>query len=278
MKANKFYATHVGEKTREELLMESPFMDLDDTFQFNCTQCGKCCRNRHSGDIILSPRDIYAMSKELNMTPSAFVKAYCIYTIGCNSKIPLLLFNTVGSDKHCPLLKNNKCSVHAGKPTACALYPLGRHISSDDPEKIKYVIQPIQCGRKPKTYTVRQWLEGFGLEPEDRCYIKWSNAIDDLSPLLQKLEATEDPLTVRLIQEFTLFAVYQQYDTQRPFLEQFEENVEVMLHMLSDIPSLKATMKKYGATFPEIGMTSLHRGIPGGSNLLSCRSPIMHTK
>ena len=278
MKANKHYAAHVGEKTREELVKERSFLDLDDTFQFKCTQCGKCCRNRHSGDIILLPRDIYTMSKELNMTPIAFVDAYCIYIIGYNSKIPLLLFKTIGSDNHCPLLKNNQCSVHTGKPTACALYPLGRCIGDDEPEKIKYIIHPIQCGRKPKTYTVRQWLEGFGLDPEDQCYIKWNNAIDELSPLLRKIEATEDPLTVRLIQEFTLFIVYQLYDTQKPFLEQFEKNVAEILRMLSDIPSLKASMKKYGIIFPEINMASLNWGTPESSSLLSGRFPIIYTK
>lgn len=158
------------------------------------------------------------------------------------------------------------------------MYPLGRRIGSDEPEKIKYIIQPIQCGRKPKTYTVRQWLEGFGLDLEDRCYIKWNNAINELSPLLRKIETTEDPLTVRLIQEFTLFIVYQLYDTQKPFLEQFEKNVAEILRMLSDIPSLKASMKKYGITFPEINMASLNWGTLGSSSLLRGHFPIMYTK
>lgn len=257
MKANKRNATHVGEKTREELLMESPFMDLDDTFQFNCTQCGKCCRNRHSGDIILSPRDIYAMSKELNMEPSDFISAYCCYIIGSQSKLPLMLFQTIGSDKHCPMLKNNRCSVHAGKPTACALYPLGRHISSDNPETIRYVVQPIQCGRKPKTYTVRQWLEQFGIDTEDTCYIEWSKAIDKLSPALQNLENSEDPLTVRAIQEFALCTLYAMYDIQEPFLPQFKENVEALILWLSDIPGIKAEMRRCGMELPEIDMSQL---------------------
>ena len=29
---------------------------LDDTFKFNCTMCGKCCKNRE--DILLTPRDL----------------------------------------------------------------------------------------------------------------------------------------------------------------------------------------------------------------------------
>ena len=35
---------------------------LDDPFKFHCTMCGKCCINRE--DILLTPRDIYNMSRD----------------------------------------------------------------------------------------------------------------------------------------------------------------------------------------------------------------------
>ena len=34
---------------------------LDDTFKFNCTLCGKCCKDRE--DILLTPRDIFRLAK-----------------------------------------------------------------------------------------------------------------------------------------------------------------------------------------------------------------------
>ena len=39
---------------------------LDDEFPFGCSMCGKCCINRE--DIMLTPRDIFRMAKELKMT------------------------------------------------------------------------------------------------------------------------------------------------------------------------------------------------------------------
>lgn len=36
---------------------------LDEPFKFHCTMCGKCCIDRE--DILLTPRDIYNMSKSL---------------------------------------------------------------------------------------------------------------------------------------------------------------------------------------------------------------------
>ena len=36
---------------------------VDEPFKFHCTMCGKCCINRE--DILLTPKDLYNMSKEL---------------------------------------------------------------------------------------------------------------------------------------------------------------------------------------------------------------------
>lgn len=43
--------------------LESMIIGLDEPFKFHCDMCGKCCIHRE--DILLSPRDIYNMSKEL---------------------------------------------------------------------------------------------------------------------------------------------------------------------------------------------------------------------
>ena len=38
---------------------------VDEPFKFHCTMCGKCCINRE--DILLTPKDLYNMSKELKI-------------------------------------------------------------------------------------------------------------------------------------------------------------------------------------------------------------------
>lgn len=60
--------------TNEEMCqnIESFTFGLDDTFAFHCTQCGKCCI--HRTDIILPPRDIFKMAKELKLSNSDFLK------------------------------------------------------------------------------------------------------------------------------------------------------------------------------------------------------------
>lgn len=61
--------------TNEEMFqnIESFTVGLDDTFAFHCTQCGKCCI--HRTDIILSPRDIFKMAKELKHDTDYFISA-----------------------------------------------------------------------------------------------------------------------------------------------------------------------------------------------------------
>lgn len=90
--------------------IESMTVGLDDTFRFHCDQCGRCCAHRE--DIILSPMDIFRISKELKMSPAEFYKQYCVFNIGDHTRMPIVRLASVGKDQRCILLKNCKCSVH----------------------------------------------------------------------------------------------------------------------------------------------------------------------
>lgn len=144
--------------TNEEMFqnIESFTVGLDDTFSFHCTQCGKCCI--HRTDIILSPRDIFKMAKELKLSNADFLRKYCSMHIGPTSRIPVITLRPVGKDDRCPLLKNNKCSVHKVKPSVCGMFPLGRYIAfgKDDFGKkelncgeVKY-FSPLNAAINPK--------------------------------------------------------------------------------------------------------------------------------
>lgn len=125
--------------TREEMFqdIESITVGLDDTFKFHCTQCGKCCTYRD--DILLSALDLFKMAKALGMEPAHFFMRYCQSHIGSNSRVPIVRLQSVGSDGHCPLLKNNKCTVHKVKPSVCALFPMGRYLVADPKNRGKRV-------------------------------------------------------------------------------------------------------------------------------------------
>lgn len=229
--------------------LEEMTVDLDASFKFHCTQCGKCCENRD--DIILSPMDIFRMSAELKMTPTEFSMQYCRVNIGPNSRMPIVTLQPVGANDRCPLLKNQKCSVHKVKPSVCALFPLGRYLAIEKEKfgkdslagsKVKYLLQPIDCGDDSDTHTVREWLSGFDIALEDEAYIVWNQVISDVSSQIQKLEKTQDMLTMMEVWFVARLLLYLRYDTRKDFLPQMQENVSYLTELLYDIPRLKEVL------------------------------------
>ena len=234
--------------TREEMFrdIESLTVGLDYTFKFHCDQCGKCCINRD--DIILSPMDIFKMAKELKVTPVDFYHEYCVFNIGENSRIPIVRLGSVGNDRHCVLLKNHKCSVHKVKPAVCGMFPLGRYMVFEKGDydmadfsasKVKYLLQPPDCGDNSEEHTVREWLSGFDINLEDEAFVEWQKAISQFGSKIKELEKTQDMLTMMEVWFVVRVVLYLQYDTCRDFLPQFKFNIENLLKLLDDIPKLK---------------------------------------
>ena len=233
--------------------LESMTIGLDDTFKFHCDQCGKCCTHRE--DIILSPMDIFKMAKELKMTPVEFYHEYCVFNIGEHTRMPIVRLASEGKDTHCVLLKNHRCSVHKVKPAVCAMFPLGRYMSfekddynaeSIDTSKVKYLLQPPECGDESETHTVREWLNGFDIKLEDEAFVQWQKAISRFSNKFKELEKKQDMLTMMEIWFVVRVSLYLQYDTSKEFLPQFNYNVENLLKLLDDIPKLKRMVRHAG--------------------------------
>ena len=233
--------------------LESMTIGLDDTFKFHCDQCGKCCTHRE--DIILSPMDIYKMAKELKMTPVEFYHEYCVFNIGEHTRMPIVRLASEGKDTHCILLKNHRCSVHKVKPAVCTMFPLGRYMcfekddynaESIDTSKVKYLLQPPECGDESETHTVREWLSGFDIKLEDEAFVQWQKAISRFSNKFKELEKKQDMLTMMEIWFVVRVSLYLQYDTSMDFLPQFNYNVENLLKLLDDIPKLKRMVRHAG--------------------------------
>ena len=233
--------------------LESMTIGLDDTFKFHCDQCGKCCTHRE--DIILSPMDIFKMAKELKMTPVEFYHEYCVFNIGEHTRMPIVRLASEGKDTHCVLLKNHRCSVHKVKPAVCAMFPLGRYMSfekddynaeSIDTSKVRYLLQPPECGDESETHTVREWLSGFDIKLEDEAFVQWQKAISRFSTKFKELEKKQDMLTMMEIWFVVRVSLYLQYDTSKEFLPQFNYNVENLLKLLDDIPKLKRMVRHAG--------------------------------
>lgn len=211
-------------------------IDLDDTFKFNCTMCGKCCINRD--DILLTPRDMFQISKQLDMLIGEFVKKYCDCYVGSSSRIPIARLVSVGIDKRCPFLKGARCSVNSVKPVVCALFPLGRCLKIDPNSKAEftmddviYISQNPGCGDGRKTHTVREWLETSNVPIEDEFFVKWNNTITKIGSVVQEVEKKADAERMNKYFNMLFGLLYVAYDFEVDFLFQFDRNREFALEL-----------------------------------------------
>ena len=201
--------------------------------------CGKCCIERE--DILLNPKDVYRMSKELGITPPQLAKQYGDVYIGHDSRIPIIRLKPRGSVRRCPLLKDRKCMVHGTKPTVCAMYPIGRAVmkKSEDnhitARNIQFIFNNPGCGDKAETHTVREWLEGFGIPVPDEYFVKWQQTISDVGMLLRKAEKTLPADEMPLLWSAVFAQLYTHYDIRDEFLPQFEENAALLLATMRSI-------------------------------------------
>lgn len=217
----------------------------DEHFRFHCKQCGKCCINRE--DILLNPKDLYNISKELGLAPRDTIAQYCEVYLGQNSRIPIVRLKPRGSIKRCPLLRDRKCSVHNAKPTVCALFPLGRSIKLDaketDPNaieraRIQYIINSIECGDRSEEHTVREWVESFGIPIHDNDFIAWQKALFSVRQQIVELEKMLPDKSMERVWSITYQALYLNYDIQEDFREQFQKNSDRLIDALEHLPAL----------------------------------------
>ena len=222
--------------------LEKNLLNLDSEFRFKCRRCGKCCQ--HQDTIIFNTRDIFNIARELNMTMQGVVEAFTEVYIGNNSRIPIVHLLSDGPGESCPLLKDGRCSVHAHKPTVCALFPLGRVVINkkhDSPAltpgtelEVRYILNDIgdNCGSAARVNTVRSWLARFGIPENDAFFMLWNKVIIDLGDLVRMLESKEVSEYLLSTIETVIFNIlYLQYDTGMELMPQFQAAADKLLKL-----------------------------------------------
>ena len=221
--------------------VEQKFMGLESTFKFKCRRCGKCCKNQNT--ILFSPKDVFKIAKKIGKSPSSVIRDYTEVYIGPQSRIPVVHLLMQGKKNACPFLtEEGRCSIHDAKPTVCALYPLGRVVTSEAPgdaldsggENIVHYILSGQCGSAKKTHTVREWLTSFGIPEHDEFFFLWTGMQLRLSLLIRELE--DKHVSNRALQPIwsvMLMELYFAYDMEQEFMPQFEQNTTRLLAELA---------------------------------------------
>lgn len=147
-----------------------PSVGLEDVFHFQCHRgldCfTNCCQNV---SILLTPYDVLRLRKALGMGSSEFLEKYTLPAFTKDKKLPLLLLRMDEETLRCPFVSQKGCAVYQDRPWACRMYPLGlaepEH-PAPDAQPFHFLLQEDLCHGHGRggTQTVRQWLEGQGVE------------------------------------------------------------------------------------------------------------------
>jgi len=144
-------------------------LSLDDSFNFSCIQCARCCKNRsdyHRFDkIILTPYDIIRLSRLLMVTTSDFHCRYVDFETRPRTQSAEAILRFKGDEKYniCPFSVDYQCTVYGDRPMSCRIYPLGRLILGNEAVIIKpKKTKDCELGNG-KRWIVREWLEKMEL-------------------------------------------------------------------------------------------------------------------
>lgn len=141
--------------------------DLDrrnEAFGYICRRCLKCCHGMH---IQLNPYEVARLARNRGMSTTEFRAAFTIDGRG------LALTRRDDEGGACVFLGSNGCEVHADRPLACRLYPLGRHLTPEGEESFSHVTpHPLSRGELTREGTIASWLESSTSISSSPCYLK----------------------------------------------------------------------------------------------------------
>ena len=200
-------------------------------FAFACAGCGDCCRARR--DLVLSGLDLYRIARRLRLPPAIVASAFCKRTIGQQTCLPTLRLAPRGKNGNCPFLDAGACTIHAARPLACALYPLGQSIDTET-GRAEYYAQTPLCGAAPAGATLREYLKNAGVEERLGMDVQWAKNCTEISQRLQCAGGASHPhfeMAVRRIER----ALYYDYSLGDEFYPQFRQNLAVLLPLLDKI-------------------------------------------
>ena len=168
-------------RTDYSLTRESPF-------SYRCHGCNRCC---HDKAIPVNPYEVARLAETLGTTTSD-VLAHSTTTGGATL--------ATQADGACVFLGANGCTVHAGRPLACRLYPLGRQVAGAGRERFAEVVPHPESegvygqGNTSGDSTVEGWLRSQGAGPFLAAADRYSAVLSRMIAALTKSQLTEDVL------------------------------------------------------------------------------------
>ena len=181
---------------------DCPRLAAGDRFDFACAGCGDCCRQRR--DLVLSGYDLYRIARRLSLPPRIVAAAFCKSYLAPESCLPALRLTPDPKTGNCRFFEGSACTIHAARPLACALYPLGQSIDTVTAQTEYYVQTPLCGARAGEARTLQDYLQDSAvLDPR-------------FSAAVRRMER----------------ALYYDYELGDDFYPQFCQNIEILMPLL----------------------------------------------
>ena len=209
---------------------DCPRLAAGDRFDFACAGCGDCCRQRR--DLVLSGYDLYRIARRLSLSPRIVAAAFCKSYLAPESCLPALRLTPDPKTGNCRFFEGSACAIHAARPLACALYPLGQSI---DPvtAKIEYYVQTPLCGaRTDGGRVLNDYLTDAAILDRAGIDARWAVVCTRLSEQLQA--AADHPHFAAAVKRVER-ALYYDYELGDDFYPQFQQNIEILQSLLEKL-------------------------------------------
>jgi Fe-S-cluster containining protein len=152
----------------------------ESSFSYSCNRCKKCCYDKR---IRLTPYEILRLARNLRISTKDFISRFT------EEGGTLLRFRS--ADGGCSLLGEDGCTVHADRPGACRIYPLGGFFQIEGQETFALLTpHPESLGvyGSPDTFkpgdTVASFLDEQEIAPYHRANKRYVELLTRLLPLI----------------------------------------------------------------------------------------------
>lgn len=223
--------TEPGRAESAAALAKCPRLAAGEPFNFVCAGCGDCCRNRR--DLVLSGYDLYRIARRLGLPPRLTADAFCKQEFAPQTLLPAVVLRPNARTGNCPFFEADACTIHAARPLACALYPLGQAI---DPATaaMEYYVQLPLCGARVSAQeqrTLQNYLDDAAITARAGIDARWAVVCTQLSDKLQQAGGRENPRYLPAARRIAR-ALYFDYSIQDDFYPQFNANTQALWPLL----------------------------------------------
>ncbi len=194
-------------------------MDGDHVFAFACSAelpCfTKCCRDVA---IILTPYDVLRLKNNLRITSEQFLEKYAIIVPRQNRLIPMVALKMNGSNKECPFVAKEGCTVYQDRPWPCRVFPL----DMNDDGTFRTTADPSLCKglKNERKQRISDWLIEQGVPVYDEMNVLFSKITSQL--LSQELDIDNPQISKMTFMALYNLDKFKKFIFESTFMDRFD--------------------------------------------------------